>query len=160
MGTNRQQLPKRAFCSWLSRLSDDDMRRHIRCPRKRHNNSGQSARRDIFSCCLYRYPLFFIVQIQRTCKVKPSPPDMWTCGLNAKRKCLTLIMANSKRQTRQRQRKLLLKNKRARTRKRATIFPFNPRSTLYIFTAFYKPAWSAGVKSHFEATKAKMRKAV
>lgn len=46
----------------------------------------------------------------------------------------------------QRQRKLPPKNKRARARKRAAIFPFNSRNALYLFTAFYKPSWSAGVK--------------
>ena len=68
MGADRHQLPKRAVRAWFSRFSDYDMRRHLRCPCKRHDNRRQPAQRDIFPCSLYGNPLFFPVQIRRTCK--------------------------------------------------------------------------------------------
>ena len=45
------------------------MRRHLRGSGKQHDNSGQSAQRDILPCSLYRYPLFLPVQIRRTGEV-------------------------------------------------------------------------------------------
>ena len=67
-GADRHQLPKGAVRAWFSRLSDYDMRRHLRCPCKRHDNRRQLTQRDIFPCSLYGNPLFFPVQIRRTCK--------------------------------------------------------------------------------------------
>ena len=45
------------------------MRRHLRGSGKQHDNSGQSAQRDILPCSLHRYPLFLPVQIRRTGEV-------------------------------------------------------------------------------------------
>ena len=53
----------------FSRLPHYDMRRHLRGSGKQHDNSGQSAQRDILPCSLYRYPLFLPVQIRRTGEV-------------------------------------------------------------------------------------------
>ncbi len=58
-----------ALASMHSRLPHYDMRRHLRGSGKQHDNSGQSAQRDILPCSLYRYPLFLPVQIRRTGEV-------------------------------------------------------------------------------------------
>ena len=69
MGTDREQLPKIPVRAWLSRLPHNGMRRHLRRTGEQHDNSGQSAQRDILPCSLYRYPLFLPVQIRRTGEV-------------------------------------------------------------------------------------------
>ena len=69
MGADRKQLPKIPVRYRFSRLPHNDMRRHLRGSGKQHDNSGQSAQRDILPCSLYRYPLFLPVQIRRTGEV-------------------------------------------------------------------------------------------
>ena len=69
MGADRKQLPKIPVRYRFSRLPHYDMRRHLRGSGKQHDNSGQSAQRDILPCSLYRYPLFLPVQIRRTGEV-------------------------------------------------------------------------------------------
>ena len=39
---------------------------HLRGSGKQHDNSGQSAQRDILPCSLYRYPLFLPVPVSYT----------------------------------------------------------------------------------------------
>ena len=60
---------KSLFAIGFQRLPHYDMRRHLRGSGKQHDNSGQSAQRDILPCSLYRYPLFLPVQIRRTGEV-------------------------------------------------------------------------------------------
>ncbi len=74
MGTDWEQLPKRAVRSWFSRLPHYDMRRHLCGFGRRYDISGQPAQRDIFPCSLYRYPLFLPVQIRRTGKIHIQRP--------------------------------------------------------------------------------------
>ena len=69
MGADRKQLPQIPVRYRFSRLPHYDMRRHLRGSGKQHDNSGQSAQRDILPCSLYRYPLFLPVQIRRTGEV-------------------------------------------------------------------------------------------
>ena len=69
MGADRKQLPKIPVRYRFSRLPHNDMRRHLRRTGEQHGNSGQPAQRDILPCSLYRYPLFFPVQIRRTGEV-------------------------------------------------------------------------------------------
>ena len=73
-GTDWEQLPKGAVCTGLSRLPHYDMRRHLCGFGRRNGLSGQSAQRDFFPCSLYRYPLFFPVQIRRTGKIYIQRP--------------------------------------------------------------------------------------
>ena len=74
MGTDWEQLPKGAVCTWFSRLPHYDMRRHLCGFGRRNGLSGQPAQRDFFPCSLYRYPLFLPVQIRRTGKIYIQRP--------------------------------------------------------------------------------------